>query len=64
VKFILTFFCSLLSTRGGHFARYRVKEDHFIEFLDKLWEAKKNSSAHKRDLMAGEGEPVNRDVDG
>ena len=52
---------SLLSTRGGHFARYRVEEDHFIEFLDKLWEAKKNSSAHKRDLMHGEGEPVNRE---
>ena len=58
---------SLLSTRGGHFARYRVEEDHFIEFLDKLWEAKKNSSAHKvraSQLTAKEWLDVLRLLDG
>ena len=49
---------SLLSERGGHYARYKVAEADLMEFLDKLWEAKKDSSAHKRDRMAGEGEPA------
>jgi hypothetical protein len=52
---------SLLSERGGHFARYKVGEADFMKFLDRLWEAKKDSSAHKRDFMAGEGEPANRE---
>jgi hypothetical protein len=51
---------SLLSERGGHYARYKVAEADFMKFLDKLWEAKKDSSAHKRDMMAGEGEPADR----
>ncbi len=50
---------SLLSERGGHFARYKVAEADFMNFLDGLWEADKGSSAHKRDEMAGEGEPGN-----
>ena len=49
---------SLLSERGGHFARYKVSEDHFMEFLDGLWEADEGNSAHKRDEMYGEGEPT------
>ena len=52
---------SLLSERGGHYARYKVAEADFMKFLDKLWEAKKDSSAHKRDEMHGEGEPANRE---
>ena len=31
-----------------------------MTFLDKLWEAKKESCANKRDEMHGEGEPANR----
>lgn len=50
---------SLLSERGGHCARYKVEEDHFMKFLDGLWEVDKGSSAHKRDEMSGEGEPGN-----
>ena len=49
---------SLLSERNGHYARYKVEEDHFMKFLDGLWEADKGSSAHKRDEM-GEGKPGN-----
>jgi len=49
---------SLLSERNGHYARYKVEEDHFMKFLDGLWEADKGKSAHKRDEM-GEGEPGN-----
>ena len=52
---------SLLSERGGHYARYKVAEADFMKFLDQLWEAKKDTSAHKRDRMAGEGEPANRE---
>ena len=47
---------SLLSERNGHYARYKVEEDHFMKFLDGLWEADKGSSAHKRDERA-EGKP-------
>ena len=50
---------SLLSERNGHYARYKVEQDHFMKFLDGLWEADKGSSAHKREEMAGEGEPGN-----
>ena len=52
---------SLLSERGGHFARYKVAEADLMAFLDKLWEAKKDSSAHQRDEMHGEGEPADRE---
>jgi hypothetical protein len=52
---------SLLSERGGHFARYTVSEADFKKFLDQLWEAKNDSSAHQREMMAGEGEPANRE---
>ena len=52
---------SLLSERNGHFARYKVAEADLMTFLDKLWEAKKDSSAHKRDEMHGEGEPASRE---
>lgn len=51
---------SLRSERNGHFARYKVAEADFMTFLDKLWEASKDSSAHKRDEMHGEGEPASR----
>ena len=53
---------SLLSERGGHFARYKVSEADLIKFLDKLWETKKESSAHQRDSMHGEGEPAKRET--
>ena len=53
---------SVLSERSGHLARYKVKETDFMRFLDELWEAKKDSSAHKRDEMSGEGEPANRET--
>ena len=43
---------SLLSERSGHYARYKVEEADFMKFLDRLWEADKGSSAHKRDEMA------------
>jgi hypothetical protein len=52
---------SLLSERGGHFARYKVAEDHFMKFLDGLWEADKGNSAHQRDAMHGEGEQADRE---
>ena len=52
---------SLLSERGGHFARYKVSETDFLKFLDQLWKTQKGSSAHQRDMMAGEGEPANRE---
>ena len=52
----------MLSERSGHLARYKVKETDFMRFLDELWEAKKDSSAHKRDEMSGEGEPANRET--
>lgn len=53
---------SLLSERGGHYARYKISEADFKKFLDQLWEAKKDSSAHQRDRMSGEGEPANREL--
>ena len=49
---------SLLSERGGHIARYQVSEADFMKFMDKLWKAKGDSSAHKRESMSGEGEPA------
>ena len=52
---------SPLSERNGHFARYKVTEADFTRFLDQLWEAGKDASAHKRDEMSGEGEPANRE---
>lgn len=50
---------SLFSARNGHYARYRVAEEHFMKFVDGLWEADQGASAHQRDEMAGEGEPGN-----
>ena len=44
---------SLLSERNGHYARYKVEEDHFMKFLDGLGGADKGSSAHKREKMGG-----------
>jgi hypothetical protein len=52
---------SLLSERAGHFARYKVAEADFTRFPDRLWEARKDSSAHQRDGMGGEGEPAKRE---
>ena len=52
---------SLLSERGGHFAKYKISEADFMKFLDQLWEASKDSSAHQRESMGGEGEPANRE---
>ena len=52
---------SLFSETSGHFARYKVAEKDFKEFIDKLWEEKRDVSAHKRDSMSGEGEPVKRE---
>lgn len=45
--------------RGGHFARHQVSEAEFHGFLNSLWEAEKDNSAHQRDEMHGEGEPAN-----
>jgi hypothetical protein len=45
--------------RGGHFARYKVSEEDFHKFLDRLWKAEKANSAHQRAHMHGEGEPAN-----
>ena len=42
---------------NGHFARYKVSETDFHNFLNALWEAKSDRSAHQRDRMGGEGEP-------
>ena len=52
---------SLLSERGGHYARYSIDESSFLKFLDELWAAKKETSAHQRSNMAGEGEPADPD---
>ncbi|MEM8666050.1 MAG: hypothetical protein AAGG48_00935 [Planctomycetota bacterium] len=52
---------SLQSERGGHFARYTIAEDDLMEFLDQLWEAEKDNSAHERQQMSGEGEPVKKE---
>lgn len=52
---------SLLSERGGHFARYKVAETDFMKFLDQLWKAKQENSAHQRANMSGEGEPASRE---
>ena len=48
----------LLSERNGHYARYKVKEEHFMKFLDELWAADKGKSAHKREEME-DGSPGN-----
>ncbi|MFT4550332.1 MAG: hypothetical protein ACI9MB_004309 [Verrucomicrobiales bacterium] len=52
----------LRSERGGHFARYMVSEKDFHHFLDGLWETNKDSSAHRREQMHGEGETVENAV--
>ncbi|MEM7391261.1 MAG: hypothetical protein AAF492_02850, partial [Verrucomicrobiota bacterium] len=44
--------------RGGHFARYKVSGKDFHNHLDDLWATHKNTSAHQRDEMGGEGEAV------
>ena len=46
---------SLISERNGHYARYKVEEDHFIKFIHGLWEADNGQSAHKRGEF-GEGQ--------
>ena len=46
--------------RGGHFARYKVSEKDFHNFLTGLWEAEKGNSAHQRGEMHGEGEPASQ----
>ncbi|WP_442505875.1 hypothetical protein SH528x_004688 [Novipirellula sp. SH528] len=53
---------SLLSERGGHFARYKVAAADLMKFLDQLWEVKNDSTAHKRETMSGEGEPANQET--
>jgi hypothetical protein len=52
---------SLFSEAAGHFARYKVTEKGFREFLDKLWEEHGDGSAHIHDSMSGEGMPANRE---
>ncbi|MFM8931550.1 MAG: hypothetical protein ACKOS8_06705 [Gemmataceae bacterium] len=49
---------SIVSERGGHFARYKIGEADFMKFQDYLWEASMGNSAHKRGSMESEGEPV------
>ena len=36
---------------GGHFARYTVSKTDYHNFLDALWEAHKDTSAHQREEM-------------
>lgn len=52
---------ALVSERGGHFARYKVGEREFLAFVDQLWEAGKDESAHEREAMSGEREPAKAD---
>ncbi len=52
---------SLFSEAGGHFARYKVGEKDFLAFVDQLWEAGKDESAHEREAMSGEAEPAKAD---
>lgn len=40
--------------RGGHFARYKVSEEDFHNFLDGLWKTEESTSAHPGD-QRGEG---------
>ena len=49
---------SLMSDRGGHFARYQVAEADFKKFINKLWKDQGEDSAHERESMFGEGEPA------
>ncbi len=49
---------SIVSERGGHFARYKIGEADFMNFQDYLWEASMGTSAHKRGSMGSDGEPV------
>lgn len=53
---------SLVSERGGHFARYQVAEKDLMDFLNQLWENEKGNSAHERDSMSGEGEPASKET--
>ncbi len=48
---------SLVCDRGGHLARYKIRREHFVKFVELLWDKPKDS-AHKRSEMSGEGEPV------
>ncbi len=43
--------------RGGHFARYKVSEKDFHNFLDDLWQTEESTSAHPRD-QRGKGKAV------
>lgn len=52
----------LFSERNGHFARYKINEKDFTAFMNQLWETGGKDSAHKRESMSGEGEPVSRDA--
>lgn len=52
---------SLFSETAGHFARYKVTDKEFKEFLDKLWKEQGQGSAHKRDSMSGEGTPARKE---
>lgn len=53
---------TLLRERGGHFARYTVSDADFHKFLNRLWKAEKENSAHQRDQMHGEGEAVKKET--
>ena len=41
----------IFSERGGHFARYKVSLDDFIEFLDELWKRDGEASVQEREEM-------------
>lgn len=53
---------SLMSDRGGHFARYQVAEVDFKKFINKLWKDQGEDSAHERESMFGEGEPAREET--
>lgn len=52
---------TLFSESGGHFARYKVAPKDFMAFVNKLWEDQKDTSAHERDSMSGEGKPAKQE---
>ena len=52
---------TLHKERGGHFAKYEVSKGNFHEFLNSLWKAEKDKSAHRREEMHGEGKPAKQE---
>jgi len=45
---------------NGHFSRYTISEKDFHDFLNSLWDDQKDTSAHQRETMSGEGEAADQ----